>query len=122
MMALSAVNCRKIGDDWVLAIDVGEKCTLSDTSGGLFPLAVASIIIYPIGVPVIIYCLLWFQRVPHLAERKRNRWDNAPLNPKPQTLNPKPQTLKACLSSSTVFFGSSVVVIALCDVASIAQS
>jgi len=34
---------------------------------------VAAIIIYPIGVPVIIYCLLWFQRVPHLAERKRNR-------------------------------------------------
>ena len=96
MMALSAVNCRKIGNDWVLAIDVSEKCTLSDTSGGLFPLAVASIIIYPNGVPVVIYCLLWFQRVPHLAERKRNRWDNAPLNT-------KPQTLKACLSSSTCF-------------------
>lgn len=73
MMALSGVNCRKIGEEWVLAIDVGEKCTLSDMSGGLFSLAVAAIIIYPIGVPTIIYLLLWFQRIPHLAERKKNR-------------------------------------------------
>lgn len=73
MMALNGVNCRQIGDTWMLSIDVAERCTLLNTGGDLFILVIASIIMYPIGVPVIITLLLYAQRVPYLAERKKNK-------------------------------------------------
>jgi len=72
VMALSGIDCRLIGDGWVLSADVSEACT-TEVGGPLFRLAVVAIILYPIGVPLFIFCVLWQQRVPHLARKKADR-------------------------------------------------
>jgi len=72
VMSLSGVDCRKIGLDSMLTADVSEPCPLV-TGGPLLNLAIVSIILYPVGVPLFIFFILWQQKVPHLAQKKADR-------------------------------------------------
>mmetsp|Transcript_21933 Transcript_21933/g.52050 ORF Transcript_21933/g.52050 Transcript_21933/m.52050 type:complete len:126 (+) Transcript_21933:3-380(+) len=68
--AVENFNCIVIGDSHVLAYDVSIQCPLENKFSEVFAWAVLSVVLYPLGVPVFIYSVMVYYKVPVIANRR----------------------------------------------------
>eukprot|EP00286_Rhodomonas_abbreviata_P008626 CAMPEP_0181331672 /NCGR_PEP_ID=MMETSP1101-20121128/24640_1 /TAXON_ID=46948 /ORGANISM="Rhodomonas abbreviata, Strain Caron Lab Isolate" /LENGTH=744 /DNA_ID=CAMNT_0023441175 /DNA_START=126 /DNA_END=2361 /DNA_ORIENTATION=- len=72
MAALNSLRCREIGDANLLAPDLRDVCPVGDRSSVLFWWGIASLVIYPVGIPVFICQSLVRFNIPQMARTIRH--------------------------------------------------
>jgi hypothetical protein len=78
LWALQTFNCRKIGNESILVADYKTQCPFSEifdvgTWNLSAQVSAMFCFIYPVGVPLMMYCVLWLHGVPQMACEKVSR-------------------------------------------------
>eukprot|EP00293_Proteomonas_sulcata_P001126 CAMPEP_0184319656 /NCGR_PEP_ID=MMETSP1049-20130417/109750_1 /TAXON_ID=77928 /ORGANISM="Proteomonas sulcata, Strain CCMP704" /LENGTH=772 /DNA_ID=CAMNT_0026639883 /DNA_START=231 /DNA_END=2549 /DNA_ORIENTATION=- len=72
VVAVQGFNCRRVGDQNLLVANLAVDCPLDSDDRGAFVWSVIATLLFPVGVPVGIVCVLLYFGVPRLARKKYN--------------------------------------------------